>query len=568
MIPLVGGAEGGGVLPPVRAEIAVDGGVAFGLLVPMDQAAGVAGVTAAPKTVPPAPGALALPALAVESAVPLSEVVSADTGDGGRGMPEEVSVPDGQEPLEQDRSLSDQPEPAPLVDAIAANPVVMALPAKSLERLQLEGGGMDPAWPTARDGGDWQEDGQTPAREDTAQGGREDGRASPVKAGVAVAEVPLIQSARDGDMLQTETVSPDIPREGEETRQALSVFAPPYGPTLAEQAQVGSEADPDRVSFPLAEVQPAQGVARGPVGKPRATQGVEGPPAKEIEVGNGRAVAAHRDIPVPADVPGRNAPVPPAEGPAQGKDAVPLAPPDRTPAPCDPLLLMQSERPRDAGEAFGHHAAWNRAVRAGDLPPDDLHEGMGKAASAPAPAASAVPQASGGVDQGLADRALSGLPSGDVASERRLPIIAAPPHAHALAVERFAALPPTVPAALVAQARAGEAGPVTVTLSPEELGILRFEMHGRGEAIHVALVVERPETLDLLRRHAEQLAGEFRQAGFAGASFSFSGGQAGAGGGAERWGASVRLWQGGEEEAVTLPKARRAGTGAGLNLLL
>lgn len=92
-------------------------------------------------------------------------------------------------------------------------------------------------------------------------------------------------------------------------------------------------------------------------------------------------------------------------------------------------------------------------------------------------------------------------------------------------------MPPTVAPMLVDAARALPDAPVTLTLAPEDLGALRFEMQSRGDTIHVSLTVERPETLDMLRRHVEQLTGEFRQAGFANASFSFAGGW---GGGQER----------------------------------
>lgn len=140
---------------------------------------------------------------------------------------------------------------------------------------------------------------------------------------------------------------------------------------------------------------------------------------------------------------------------------------------------------------------------------------------------------------------------------------------------RHAPLPPTVPAALVqqavvqaaaaVQAGAGVDGPVTVTLSPEDLGTLRFEMQGRGEAIHVSLVVEKPETLELLRRHADQLATEFRQAGFAGASFSFSGTGAG---GQERGAARSARYDLTEVERDTaIEKPRRLARG-GLDLRL
>ncbi len=90
-------------------------------------------------------------------------------------------------------------------------------------------------------------------------------------------------------------------------------------------------------------------------------------------------------------------------------------------------------------------------------------------------------------------------------------------------------MPPTVVPMLVDAARALPDAPVTLTLTPEDLGALRFEMQSRGDTIHVSLTVERPETLDMLRRHVEQLTGEFRQAGFANASFSFAGGWGGGG---------------------------------------
>lgn len=54
-----------------------------------------------------------------------------------------------------------------------------------------------------------------------------------------------------------------------------------------------------------------------------------------------------------------------------------------------------------------------------------------------------------------------------------------------------------------------------------------------GERMHVTLSCERPETADLMRRHADQLVQEFREAGYSGATLSF--GRWG-GGGAESQG--------------------------------
>jgi flagellar hook-length control protein FliK len=70
-------------------------------------------------------------------------------------------------------------------------------------------------------------------------------------------------------------------------------------------------------------------------------------------------------------------------------------------------------------------------------------------------------------------------------------------------------------------------GSVTLTLAPEDLGTLRFDVQYVADSISVHLTVERPETLDLLRRHADHLAEAFRQAGFSGASFTFGGGDGG-----------------------------------------
>ena len=66
-----------------------------------------------------------------------------------------------------------------------------------------------------------------------------------------------------------------------------------------------------------------------------------------------------------------------------------------------------------------------------------------------------------------------------------------------------------------------ESGPVEVILNPQELGHLRFMIRHDGDQVKVILTVERPDTLDLIRRHVEQLLADLRQAGFADATLSF-----------------------------------------------
>jgi len=82
-------------------------------------------------------------------------------------------------------------------------------------------------------------------------------------------------------------------------------------------------------------------------------------------------------------------------------------------------------------------------------------------------------------------------------------------------------LPPRLSAGLVTLAKTTPNGPVAILLNPEELGHLRFEIHQKADQLRVVLSVERPETMDLLRRNADQLLGEFKAAGFSGATLSF-----------------------------------------------
>ena len=60
-----------------------------------------------------------------------------------------------------------------------------------------------------------------------------------------------------------------------------------------------------------------------------------------------------------------------------------------------------------------------------------------------------------------------------------------------------------------------------VLLEPAELGRLRFEITHRGDGVQIVLSAERPETMDLMRRHSDQLREEFRAMGFGGAELGF-----------------------------------------------
>ena len=65
--------------------------------------------------------------------------------------------------------------------------------------------------------------------------------------------------------------------------------------------------------------------------------------------------------------------------------------------------------------------------------------------------------------------------------------------------------------------------PVEITLNPEELGRLKLQLITSEAGIAVHVSAERPETMDLLRRHIGILDQEFLKLGFEDVAFSFAG---------------------------------------------
>lgn len=79
-------------------------------------------------------------------------------------------------------------------------------------------------------------------------------------------------------------------------------------------------------------------------------------------------------------------------------------------------------------------------------------------------------------------------------------------------------------ASAVADARSR---PVEIALHPEELGRVRIALSATETGMAVSISAERPETLDLMRRHIDQLAQEFRRLGYSDIGFDFGQGDAG-----------------------------------------
>jgi flagellar hook-length control protein FliK len=71
------------------------------------------------------------------------------------------------------------------------------------------------------------------------------------------------------------------------------------------------------------------------------------------------------------------------------------------------------------------------------------------------------------------------------------------------------------------QVRAGS-GTIEIALSPEELGRVSITLNGREDGMVLTIAAERPETLDLMRRHLAVLEAEFQSLGYSENSFDLS----------------------------------------------
>ncbi|MDV7270676.1 flagellar hook-length control protein FliK [Thioclava sp. A2] len=70
-----------------------------------------------------------------------------------------------------------------------------------------------------------------------------------------------------------------------------------------------------------------------------------------------------------------------------------------------------------------------------------------------------------------------------------------------------------------------DAGQIEISLSPEELGKVRLTLQPLESGLMVGLHADRPETLDLMRRHVHVLARDLAELGYDAVAFDFGGGQ-------------------------------------------
>lgn len=143
---------------------------------------------------------------------------------------------------------------------------------------------------------------------------------------------------------------------------------------------------------------------------------------------------------------------------------------------------------------------------------------------APAPAPAGLVPAVGGVLAGAT--AGDGLDPGLVAERRAAPdaapvvrIAAPPPQHHNVELARQVAVQ------ILEATQNARSGAIDLTLNPAELGRVRLLLVPGDASLAVTILAERPETLDLMRRHIDMLAEDFREMGYGSASFSFGRGQ-------------------------------------------
>ncbi|WP_254704036.1 flagellar hook-length control protein FliK [Roseovarius sp. THAF9] len=82
-------------------------------------------------------------------------------------------------------------------------------------------------------------------------------------------------------------------------------------------------------------------------------------------------------------------------------------------------------------------------------------------------------------------------------------------------------LPRHVAEQLASGFRSGADKSVEIRLNPVELGRVRINLQTGDTGVIVTVLADRPETLDLLRRHTDILAQEFQEIGYGAAEFSF-----------------------------------------------
>jgi len=364
----------------------------------------------------------------------------------------------------------------------------------------------------------------------------------------------------DAARADTVRIAPEPPArdQGRPPAQADSAARSGTGP-MAAQAPVPAEAragqaaptgpDLPRPDQPVAPRQtgetPARADAETPAATPRAAAGqpeagATATPAVAAARGTAQAVTTPAGMPdaVPArpdpDAPARLEAAPaPATPPAGGPAA---AAPATQPAAGQPAVAFAAATERQQAVQRGAERSSPRAERMEALSNPTSQGATATATAATATAQTVAPPAGMALAPAQPGMALAGergqdrpVPGGDIAAES-MPIGGSDRGGGAFTgIERaaqqvatgLAELPRGVGLQLAEAASRFPDRPVELTLSPEELGRVRMTLSTVDGALTLSLSAERPETLELLRRHIDELARDFRALGYADVSFSF-----------------------------------------------
>lgn len=128
--------------------------------------------------------------------------------------------------------------------------------------------------------------------------------------------------------------------------------------------------------------------------------------------------------------------------------------------------------------------------------------------------------------------------------------------------------PRPVPQQLAAAVTGAADGRVEIRLDPEELGRVVLQMQSDGDRISLTITTERAETSDLLRRHLQELAQEFRALGYRSVDLGFGGGDGARSGAGRGQATPAALPTDASDDVPPQSVSEPAPGGAGLDLRL
>ncbi|WP_162178899.1 flagellar hook-length control protein FliK [Thioclava atlantica] len=322
--------------------------------------------------------------------------------------------------------------------------------------------------------------------------------------GARVVDLPaesLIPADQGPETVSVTPAASFLPREGEGLEKAAE-SAPVFSGTASGARQAA-------VSLTAASQAPSVIVPAAP-GQDRGIVGLA-PGSEPSGQGGEAAPAALSGLSGGPELDGANPARSPENAPPPGPSPISVRPghSDQT-RPSSDLMPAASENQREAA-----------AVRTSDRP---QNESGAQTASPMAPSAASpaehISSTTGSEWRNVSPEEAEGpRESGAIRSD---PLFTAPADTKV----RFPAqVPPSVGHSVAHQISVALATmpdqPVEISLSPEELGRVRLTLHAADQGMTVSIQTERPETLDLMRRHIDSLAREMRDLGYETLSFNF-----------------------------------------------